>query len=144
MNVGSAGGYLLGQVESRRIKLVVGGRRLRCEYRKAGFDRWLVEAIRAGLVRQEKDEKADHRATGLARQHEAATTRIQSDDHHIIALAQISGARLLYSSDQALHADFTNKGLIDTPRGKVYSTSVNEVLADKHRRLLRLRLCRRC
>lgn len=45
-----------------------------------------------------------------------------SNDAHIIALAQISGARLLYSNDRDLHKDFKSKKLIDAPRGLVYST----------------------
>lgn len=142
-NGGTAGGFLFSQVESRKVKLVVGGQKFRLEYRKAGFDRWLVEAIRAGLVRQEVDQEVDDRATTLARQHVAGATRFRSDDYHIVALAQVSRARLLYSSDGDLHSDFTNKNLLDNPRGKVYSTSVDEDLADKHRRLVRQRPCPR-
>ena len=43
-----------------------------------------------------------------------------SDDEHVIALAQVSGARTLCSEDQALHEDFTNRNLVHGPRGKVY------------------------
>ena len=49
--------------------------------------------------------------------------RCRSNDTHVIALAQISGARLLYSNDKDLHVDFKNKRLIDEPRGKIYSTN---------------------
>ena len=142
-NGGTSGGFLLSQIESRKVKLVVGGQQFRREYRKAGFDKWLVEAIRAGLVRQEVDQEVNDRATTLARRHVAGTTRFRSDDYHILALAQISRARLLYSSDRNLHADFTNKDLLDNPRGKVYSTSLDEALAEKHRRLVRQRPCPR-
>ena len=45
-----------------------------------------------------------------------------SDDPHVIALARISGARLLCSNDKDLQQDFGTKNLIDRPRGKVYST----------------------
>jgi hypothetical protein len=54
----------------------------------------------------------------------------QSDDPHIIALAQISGARTLCSHDGALHGDFKNKALIDGPRGSIYQN-------EKHSRLLK-------
>lgn len=141
-DVSTAGGFLLSQVERGKTKIAVGGTRLKCEYQRAGCGRWLVEAIRAGIVKLEEDQKIDDLAGKLAHQRQAATMRIQSDDLHILALAQISGARLLYSADRDLHADFTNKALIDRPRGKVYSTSVEEPLADKHRSLLRQRLCR--
>ena len=46
----------------------------------------------------------------------------QSNDLHVLALAQVSGARLLYSNDLSLHQDFGNRDLISRPRGKIYST----------------------
>lgn len=46
--------------------------------------------------------------------------RLKSDDPHIIALAHISKARLLFSRDRDLHADFTSAHLLSQPRGKVY------------------------
>ena len=69
--------------------------------------------------------------------------RCLSNDAHIIALGQISGARLLYSNDKALHEDFGNKRLIDRPRGKVYSTNERKDFTNIHARLLNNRnLCR--
>ena len=70
----------------------------------------------------------------------------RSNDTHVIALAQISGARLLYSNDKDLHVDFKNKRLIDEPRGKIYSTNEDKNFTYSHARLLRDRnLCRnRC
>ncbi|MHC9542045.1 MAG: hypothetical protein AB9903_21260 [Vulcanimicrobiota bacterium] len=53
-----------------------------------------------------------------------------SNDLHIIALARISGARILCSHDQALHSDFTDKSLLSKPRGRVYQNA-------EHRHLLR-------
>ena len=67
-----------------------------------------------------------------------------SDDQHIIALAQISGARLLYSHDGDLQEDFRNKELIDRPRGKVYSTKKTKNFTSAHRGLLgRQDLCQK-
>ncbi len=60
-----------------------------------------------------------------------------SNDLHVLALAQASGARLLYSNDRALQRDFKNKNLIDRPRGKVYSTLWYLSVEDNHKRLLR-------
>jgi hypothetical protein len=48
-----------------------------------------------------------------------------SNDQHMIALAKVSGARVLYSHDAALIEDFKNKTLIDKPRGKIYSSKRN-------------------
>lgn len=56
--------------------------------------------------------------------------QIASDDPHVLALARLSGTRLLYSEDQRLIEDWKNKRLIDRPRGSVYRTA-------KHSRLLR-------
>ena len=140
---GTAGGFLLKQVNSRKIRIAVGGHKLKEEYQKAGFERWIVEAIRAGIIRQEEDQEVDDRASCLLHKHKAGTADFRSDDYHIIALAQISGARMLCSGDQRLHRDFVNKELISNPRGKVYATSVDESLDKKHRRLLSQRLCSR-
>ena len=68
-----------------------------------------------------------------------------SNDPHIIALAQVSRSRRLYSNDSDLQADFTDKMLIDKPRGKVYSTMKNRDFSGTHRALLKLKkneLCR--
>lgn len=43
-----------------------------------------------------------------------------SNDAHVIALARLSGARRLCSSDRQLHQDFVNPDLINNPRGRVY------------------------
>ena len=50
---------------------------------------------------------------------------VRSDDHHVLALARYSGARVLYTGDTALIGDFKNKQLIDKPRGKIYSGARN-------------------
>ena len=46
-----------------------------------------------------------------------------SNDVHVLALALVSGARLLYTNDAALIMDFKNSKVIANPRGKVYTTS---------------------
>ena len=59
---------------------------------------------------------------------ELAKIPIQSNDPHVLALARASGARLLYTGDDALVADFKNAQLVNHPRGKVYSRAANEGL----------------
>ena len=54
---------------------------------------------------------------------------LRSDDPDIIALAQVSGVKLLVSNDENLHSDFKT-----VVRGKIYQTSA-------HKRLLRNDLC---
>ncbi len=53
-----------------------------------------------------------------------------SNDLHVIAIARLSGARVLCTLDAALREDFKNKRLVDNPRGKIYSRSA-------HRNILR-------
>ena len=67
----------------------------------------------------------------------------QSSDAHVIALAQVSQARLLYSNDKALRGDFKDKALIDNPEGKVYSTRLDGKFRNAHKKLLRMKnLCK--
>lgn len=62
------------------------------------------------------------------------TNQCRSDDPHVIALARVSGARLLCSGDQLLHADFDDRDLINNPRGKVYQYANHADLLDPHAR----------
>lgn len=53
--------------------------------------------------------------------------QLKSNDAHILAVARLSGARILYSRDRKLHTDFKNSSIIRG--GMVYSSW-------KHRQLL--------
>ena len=46
--------------------------------------------------------------------------RCRSNDAHIIARARISGIRVLHSHDRRLHGDFSDRTLINAPRGQIY------------------------
>ena len=120
-------------------QLIVGGKLLEeLEKSSAEFIRWGQEAQLAGKMRIANKSDVDARTEQI--QSEGA---IRSDDPHVIALAQVSGARLLYSNDGNLQQDFKNKSLIDDPRGKVYSTSEGGSFQRRHDRLLKNKnLCR--
>ena len=120
-------------------RLVVGGKLLEeLEKSSADFRHWGREAQLAGRMKIVDKSEVDARTEQI--QNEGT---IRSDDPHVIALAQVSGARLLYSNDRNLQKDFDNKRLIDAPRGKVYSTSVNKSFQPRHDRLLKnKKLCR--
>lgn len=122
--------------EDERLRLVVGGK-LRQELDAAGVPRdWLQEAVKAGRVRYFDDREIDDKTEELA-------PGCRSNDPHIVALAQISGARLLYSDNGRLHGDFKNPGLIDNPHGAVYSTMKGDRLTGGQKKLLRRNdLCR--
>ena len=67
----------------------------------------------------------------------------RSNDPHVIALAQISGARFLCSDNQALQQDFKDRTLIGNPGGTVYSTAKSSNFSSTHWRLLhRKNICK--
>ena len=120
-------------------RLVVGGKLLEeLEQSSADFRRWGQEAQLAGKMRIVNKSEVDARTEQIQNK-----GTIRSNDPHVIALAQVSGARLLYSNDGNLQRDFKNKSLIDDPRGKVYSTSEGGSFQRSHDRLLKNKtLCR--
>ena len=126
-------------IDSGRGQLVVGGQLRRELAGTQAFRLWLQQALLEGRARSVNDSDVEKRTTDLR---QAGVCR--SNDPHIVALAQLSNARLLYSNDDALRHDFGNKQLIDQPRGKVHSTKQNNDFQESHRRLLNQRkLCRR-
>ena len=119
-------------------RLVAGGKLLEELENSPGFRDWSRTALNAGKMRIVNESEVNGRTERL--QVEGA---YRSNDPHVLALAQVSGARLLYSNDIALQRDFGNKGLIDNPRGKVYSTLNSKSFENSHKRLLgRKDLCR--
>lgn len=104
-------------------RLVVGGH-LATELNKVAAASRFVKALQqAGRARFFPNDVVD-----------SETDRVRpscaSDDPHVIALARISGARILCSRDRVLHKDFTNQELISEPEGHVYQNA-------SHRHLFR-------
>jgi len=98
------------------VRMVYGGH-LRVEYfRSRRLRRLLVTLDRAGRANAVSDSAVDSREASIR----ASTLKCRSNDVHVIALAQVSGVRLLCSEDGALHDDFRNPRLLNKPRGKVY------------------------
>ena len=96
--------------------LVVGGKLLEeLKGGSPGFRNVVQQLQLAGRMTIENKSVVDERTEQLQRE-----GACKSNDPHVIALAQISGARLLYSADGDLQQDFNNKELIDRPRGKIY------------------------
>lgn len=138
---GQAGAFFCDWLLTRGGKIVIGGTKLRNElYANPGssYSRLFEELRRAGAVIERDDSVVDSKADDL--HHEGVCV---SDDYHIIALAQNSGARLLYTNDRRLQTDFKNKSLIDKPRGKVYTTNETKIITSAQKKLLKDRnLCR--
>lgn len=103
--------------------IAVGGTKLAVEYKKvASFLSLITTLDRAGRVRRYDGARVDREEAALL---EAGSLR--SDDPHIIALAKVSGARLLYSDDRALHCDFTDRAVL-APKGRVYQYAAHVAL----------------
>lgn len=113
-------------------RLICGGKLLKeLEGSSPGFREWVIAASQFGKIKNINEEEVKRETTQIQKE------SIRSDDPHILALAQISGARLLYSNDKDLHKDFKNKDL-----GSIYSTLRSEKFTRVHRNLLSRRdLC---
>ncbi len=104
----------------------------------SNFSEWLNEALISGTVKRFPDSvisKEENELKGL---------KCKSNDVHVLALARASGARLLYSHDNALGEDFKNRDLMPTKvhkRGKVYRTDRSDVFKASQRTLLNNAYC---
>lgn len=125
-NAPPAGVRFLNWISNGNGRLVIGGLLMsELASSSSGFRAWAVQAQLSGRLRV---------ANKTAALSEAGACK--SNDHHVIALAQVSGARLLYSNDRDLQDDFRDKGLIDNPSGSVYSTLRTKRFAKSHRDLI--------
>ena len=101
------------------------------------FRDWADAALRFDKMRLVRDQEVRAETSRLEREKARRVEgACKSNDEHVIALARIGGARLLYSRDLTLHQDFRNKRLIDDPRGQIYSTYRTREFSKSHERLL--------
>lgn len=101
-------------------KLIYGGSRQLEEYKKvSGFAELVEELSRQDLARRLDDLEVDGLSNKLVRKH---VLKSKQKDSHILAIAILSGARMLFSNDKPLHEDFKNTSII-SPKGKVFSTN---------------------
>ena len=126
-----AGKAFRDSVDQKGLRLVVGGALLDELDHNQRFRRWRAVVRPYGRVQMIGREVVETLADQLR-----SSNACVSNDAHVIALAQASGARLLFSNDKDLHQDFKDKQLIDDPRGKVFSTNEDTSLTRTHRRLL--------
>lgn len=132
-----AGKLFFDRVNAGKVKLVVGGK-LRDELSEySNFKQWLQQALIAGLARESPNPAVNAETERLQSQNIC-----KSDDAHVLALARVSGARLLFTNDQVLQSDFGNPQIIGGVRGRIYTTSVHQNVSKTHRDLLnRADLC---
>ena len=112
-----AGEAFFNWLNSGRGQLAVGGK-LRYELSTSNeFIKWLQQALLSGQASDYNDDKVEEKTEELKN-----SGSCRSNDAHVVALAQVSGARLLFTNDDDLRKDFADKNLIDNPRGKIYTT----------------------
>ena len=121
------------------VRLVVGGKLSEELNKVSKYRKWAQQAILSGKMKIIDKGQIDEREGSIREAKVCA-----SNDHHVIALAQVSGARLLYSNDEKLQNDFNNSKLINSPRGRVYTTNHGRTtFSTVHRNLLeRTDLCK--
>ena len=127
----AAGQAFRHSVDYEGLRLVVGGELLDELDKHQSFRTWRSVARQYGRIQIVGRKIVDSLANQLR-----SSNSCNSNDAHVIALAQVSGARLLFSNDKSLHQDFKDKRLIDEPRGKVFSTNEHTSVTQTHRRLL--------
>ncbi len=113
-------------------RLVIGGKVLQELAKNTNFVEWSQQARLAGYWRTVDGRCVNKRASEIQQE-----GLLKSDDPHVLALAQLSGARLLYSNDKKLHKDFKDTRHISDPSGKVYSTLKDRHFSNSHKGLLR-------
>ncbi len=109
-----------------KASLVYGGKLLDEYSRNLAVRRMLAILDRAGRTRKIDDDAVEKEIEIVIQ-----IGSCISNDKHIIALARVGNTRLLCSHDKALHADFTNKALLDKPRGKVYQNRGHKKLLER-------------
>ena len=126
-----AGEAFFNWIAFRHGRLIVGGKLDQELERNGRFRMWIRGALLAGKARRLADSQVDVEADQLMRD-----GACKSNDAHVIALARLSGARLLYSNDKKLNGDFLNGDLVPPPSGKVYTTLQERDFTPNHRALL--------
>ena len=135
-------------IENGRIPLAFGGTMVEHEVappgRSSRMKAWIQQLQSAGRLVRVPDSEVDKRTHELASGAAAISSIVRSDDPHVLALAEVSHARLLYTNDKKLTDDFRDAQIIKSPRGHVYSTNQNSEFNKQRRDLLaRTDLCAR-
>lgn len=94
-------------------RLVYGGKLARELHKVQAAANQLAELRRSGRADFVPDDKIEAEVACLPDGH-------RSNDLHVLALARLTGARLLCTEDSDLIADFKDRHLIPAPRGRVY------------------------
>ena len=139
----AAGSEFFGWLNNGLGRLVVSGKLLEeLERGSPGFRKWARTATLFGRMTTLNRNDVEERTREI--ENEALHS---SNDPHVLAVAQLGRARLLFTNDQALGRDFRSKSLIDKPRGRIYHTrdiraaNDNKGFSKAHRGLLSSNVC---
>ena len=111
--------------------IVAGGRLFRELVQNPNFRSFFEARQQAGRAIRVPDSVVD------AAEDELQSVDTRSNDKHVLALARVSGARLLFTNDRALQADFRNSRIVPGTRGRIYTTVQHTDVRQTHRDLLR-------
>lgn len=111
-----SGERLRNRINDQQRKLVVGGKLVRELSEAESFRIWLVQAQLADLVLEFPDADVEARIELVKRD-----SKCRSNDEHVVALALLSGCRVLCANDRKLREDFRDPEIVSRPRGKLYS-----------------------
>lgn len=123
------GKLLLDWIVEKGGQIVLGGRLKKESYHNEKVRQLYSRLLDAGRLHLIPDDRVESETKILEERGD-----LLSDDPHVLALARISGARILFSYDNNLGRDFKNKSLIDHPRGKIFKSAA-------HRSLLQSSAC---
>lgn len=110
--------------------MIVGGRLLQELSGLQKFQRWLGVSVKIGVAKIIPDDRVASETTDLENR-----GACRSNDAHVIALAIVGHARLLFTNDSALQRDFRD----NVSGGRIYTTIRDQAVTSTHRRLLRQR-----
>jgi len=99
-------------------KLVVGGHLAKELDKVNSARRFVGSLVRAGRARIIPSDVTDVETENIR-------AVCLSNDPHVIALARLSGARVLCSHDKNLHRDFTDTNLVPIPQGHIYQNATH-------------------
>lgn len=118
-------------------RLAIGGKLREELCSNRNFLRWLNVAGRLGRTINVSDDRVDAETESLR-----AEGTYRSNDEHVLALARLSGARLLFTNDNDLQDDFRDRSIVGGIQGRIYTTGRSPDISRTHRYLLRRRdLC---
>ena len=128
----AAGTHFFEWLETAQARLVLGGKLTEELASSDTFVRWAEVAVSDGRVKTIREDVIESEVRVLADNWSG-----RSNDQHVIALARVSGARILYAHDRNLGEDFRDPVLVPSSHGRLYPTGESENAARHRRNLLR-------